>query len=123
LRSSSKARALILNFAELNSKARKVKFLGSVKTLTKSCSSNSSRWHITGIRPINSGIIPNFTKSSCFTLEIISESSLSSSLFEKPIILGRKGEENSPRIYPASWLYYIGINDLGKPLGDFIYTL
>lgn len=45
------------------------------------------------------------------------------SAYEKPIILGRKGEENSPRIYPASWLYYIGINDLGKLLGDFIYTL
>ena len=45
------------------------------------------------------------------------------SAYEKPIILGRKGEEDSPRIYPASWLYYIRINELGKPLGSFIYFL
>ena len=45
------------------------------------------------------------------------------SAYKKPIILGRKGEEGSPRIYPASWLYYIRINELGKPLGCFIYSL
>ena len=45
------------------------------------------------------------------------------SAYEKPIILGRKGEEDSPRIHPASWLYYIRINELGKPLGSFIYSL
>jgi len=45
------------------------------------------------------------------------------SAYEKPIILGRKGEEDSPRIYPASWLYYIRINEQGKPLGSFIYSL
>ena len=44
------------------------------------------------------------------------------SAYEKHIILGRKGEEDSPRIYPASWLYYIRINELGRPLGSFIYS-
>ena len=40
-----------------------------------------------------------------------------------PIILAWGGKEDSPRIYPASWLYYIRINELGKPLGSFIYFL
>ena len=40
-----------------------------------------------------------------------------------PIILAWGGDNYNPRICPDVWLYYIGINELGKPLGDFIYTL
>ena len=39
-----------------------------------------------------------------------------------PIILAWGEDNYNPRICPDIWLYYIRINELGKPLGDFIYT-
>lgn len=45
------------------------------------------------------------------------------SAYQLPIILGRKGEKDSPRISPKAWLHYIEINNLGNSLGDFMYSL
>jgi hypothetical protein len=43
--------------------------------------------------------------------------------YELPIILGRGGREDSPRICPNIWIKRIDTGRLRLPLGDFIYSL
>lgn len=45
------------------------------------------------------------------------------SAYSLPIILAWGGDDYNPRISPKAWLYYIDINNLGKSLGDMIYSL
>lgn len=45
------------------------------------------------------------------------------SAYELPIILGKGGKEDSPRICPDIWIKIIDTRGLRLPLGDFIYSL
>jgi len=40
-----------------------------------------------------------------------------------PIILGWGGNDDSPRICPDVWLYFVENEGLRKPLGEMIYSL
>ena len=69
-------------FSNLNiaSNCLMIAFFGSLKTLINSSRFSSDNAVITGKRPTNSGIIPNFTKSSGSTFLYLSESVNLSSL-------------------------------------------